>query len=196
MVHRDIKPRNIMLGKLGLEYDFAKVLDFGLVKTLERGDAEIYTAEGATTGTPAYLSPEAAMGSPNIDGRADLYSLGCTAYYLLTGSTVFEAHSAMGYAMAHIRTPPRPMRELTGRTIPAGLDMIVMQLLKKEPTHRIATARELARRLRALPDVDDWSPEQAERWWETHLPELTSQKVTSADEETTLTACGALQENA
>ena len=79
LVHRDIKPRNIMLCKIGLEYDFTKVLDFGLVKSLQPGAAtdRIMTVDGVTTGTPAYLPPEMALGNRDIDGRADLYSLGC-----------------------------------------------------------------------------------------------------------------------
>ena len=101
LVHRDIKPRNILLGRLGLEYDFAKVLDFGLVKTRHPGDPDRTqsTMDGVTTGTPAYLSPEAALGNPDIDGRADLYSLGCTAYFLLTGCTVFDA--AVAHRLCH-----------------------------------------------------------------------------------------------
>src|SRR6185503_17994457 len=96
LVHRDIKPRNIILGKLGLQYDFAKVLDFGLVKSLHQDDPgrTMSTMDGVTTGTPAYLSPEVAMGERMIDGRADLYSLGCTAYFLLTGQMVFDAPGA------------------------------------------------------------------------------------------------------
>jgi eukaryotic-like serine/threonine-protein kinase len=188
MVHRDIKPRNIMLGKLGLDYDFAKVLDFGLVKTLDHEDAErsFATADGATTGTPAYLSPEAALGSPHIDGRSDLYSLGCTAYYLLTGMTVFDAPTATAYALAHVKTPPTPMSARTELPIPAGLEAIVMQLLEKEPADRLSSAHELARRLRALRDVSIWTPEQAEQWWEINLPDLVV-PATVAEEEETLT---------
>jgi serine/threonine-protein kinase len=176
LVHRDIKPRNIIVGKLGLEYDFAKVLDFGLVKT-QNHDAErtLTTVDGVTTGTPAYLSPEVALGNRAIDGRADLYSLGCTAYFLLTGRLVFDAPTPTAYAIAHVQTPPPPMRERSELPVPAGLEAIVMQLLEKDPANRIQTAQELARRLRALPDVEAWCPERAERWWDTNLPELTLQ---------------------
>jgi serine/threonine-protein kinase len=172
LVHRDIKPRNILLGKLGLRFDFAKVLDFGLVKTLhpEDPDRTLTTMDGLTTGTPAYLSPEVAMGNREIDGRADLYSLGCTAYLLLTGRMVFEAPTPTAYAIAHVQSTPPPMAARVELPIPDGLERIVMQLLAKDPTDRIQDARELARRLRALPDSDAWSPERAEQWWETNLP--------------------------
>lgn len=174
LVHRDIKPRNILLCKLGLEFDFTKILDFGLVKTLHPEDPERteMTMDGVTTGTPAYLPPEIAMGNRDIDGRADLYSLGCTAYFLLTGRTVFEENTPTALAIAHVQTPPPPMREKTELPIPAGLEAIVMQLLEKDPANRIASAQELALRLRALRDVPEWSPDQATRWWETNLPEL------------------------
>jgi eukaryotic-like serine/threonine-protein kinase len=174
LVHRDIKPRNILLGKLGLEYDFAKVLDFGLVKTshLDDPDRTLTTMDGSTTGTPAYLSPEVAMGHRTIDGRADLYSLGCTAYFLLTGRMVFEASTPTAFAIAHVQTPPSPMSERSELPIPAGLEAIVMQLLEKDPANRIQSAQALARRLRAIKDLDAWTPERAEQWWETNLPNL------------------------
>lgn len=173
LVHRDIKPRNILLAKLGFEYDFAKVLDFGLVKTLNHDDPERThtTLDGTTTGTPAYMAPEVAMGDRAIDGTADLYSLGCTAYFLLTGQMVFEAPTATAYAIAHVQKAAPPLRERSELPVPEGLEAIVMQLLEKTPEKRIRSARELARRLRALHDVPSWTAEQAERWWEINLPE-------------------------
>ena len=174
LVHRDIKPRNILLCKLGLEYDFAKVLDFGLVKNLrpDSFDSALSTMDGATTGTPAYLAPEAAMGEKEIDGRADLYSLGCTAYFMLTGRMVFEDLTPTALAIAHVQKTPPPMRERTDLPIPARLEAIVMQLLEKDPADRIPSAAELARRLRGLRDVTQWCPDRAARWWELNLPEL------------------------
>jgi serine/threonine-protein kinase len=193
LVHRDIKPRNILLSKLGLEYDFAKVLDFGLVKTLHPDDPDrtITTMDRVTTGTPAYLSPEVAMGNRTIDGRADLYSLGCTAYFLLTGQMVFDAPTPTAFAIAHVQTPPPPMSEVSELPIPAGLEAIVMQLLEKDPANRIQSAQQLARRLRALPDVDDWSPERAEQWWDTNLPGLTLQMPVAEEVEPEVTAISA-----
>ena len=86
LVHRDIKPANIHVGRLGLQQDFVKVLDFGLVKSVGRvtGEDSMATAAGLTPWTPAYMAPEIALGG-EVDGRADLYALGCVAYYLLTG---------------------------------------------------------------------------------------------------------------
>jgi serine/threonine-protein kinase len=174
LVHRDIKPRNILLGRLGTAYDFAKVLDFGLVKALhpEDPDQTLTTMDGVTTGTPAYLSPEVAMGCRKIDGRSDLYSLGCTAYFLLTGQLLFDAPTPTAMAIAHVQTAPRPVSERCAVPIPAGLESIVMRLIQKNPDHRIQSARELGSRLRALSQREAWTPEHAEEWWETNIPDL------------------------
>lgn len=173
LIHRDIKPRNIMLCKLGLEYDFTKVLDFGLVKTLNTDPGEsTMTVDGVTTGTPAYLPPEMALGNRDIDGRADLYSLGCVGYFLLTGSLVFDEATPVALAIAHTQKNPIPVSQRSELPVPAGLEAIVMQLLEKDPTNRIASAQETARRLRLLRDVPDWSPDRAAEWWETNRPEL------------------------
>ena len=176
LVHRDIKPRNILLCKLGLQYDFTKVLDFGLVKSLRPDDQteSLLTRDGVTTGTPAYLPPEIALGSPDIDGRADLYILGCVAYFLLSGCLVFDEMSSTALAIAHVQTAPTPLSKRCELPIPAGLEAIVMQLLEKEPARRVQTAQDLARRLRSLRDVPAWGPDQAAQWWETNLPESSS----------------------
>jgi len=173
LVHRDIKPRNIVLAKIGVEYDFAKVLDFGLVKLLREDESgrTVMTLDGTTTGTPAYLSPEGALGRP-VDARSDLYSLGCTAYYLLTGRMVFDEPTPTSFALAHVQKNPRPMSERSELPIPAGLEAIVMQLLEKDPANRVPSAHELGRRLRALRGSTEWSPDRAERWWKTNLPDL------------------------
>jgi serine/threonine-protein kinase len=187
LVHRDIKPRNIIIGKLGLRYDFVKVLDFGLVKTLHARDADrTATMGGDMAGTPAYVSPEAALGSPKVDGRADLYSLGCTAYFLLTARTVFLASSPTGYAIAHVSTPPAPMSSWFESPPPPELEAIVMHLLEKDPAKRIQSARELSVRLRRLTSVRQWSQEDAERWWEINSPDLGVARQENSDTASTI----------
>ncbi len=175
MVHRDIKPKNILLCKLGLQYDFAKVLDFGLVKVASMVDQTLLTMQGAATGTPAYLPPEIAMGGPIIDGRADLYSLGCVAYFLLTGQLVFEESTPFALTLAHAQKQPVPLQQRTELPIPETLADIVMQLLAKAPEDRIPSAKDLARRLRRLQDVPPWGDEEATRWWETNAPDVATQ---------------------
>lgn len=171
MVHRDIKPKNIFLAKLGLQYDFVKVLDFGLVKAkMLENDSHLMTMDGTATGTPAYLPPEIAMGEKKIDGRADLYSLGCVAYYLLTGRLVFDEPSTTAMALAHVQKKPIPPSEL-GIKSPAGLERIIMQLLEKRPEDRIQSAEILHRQLRGLVDVPKFCEDAAMAWWQEHLPE-------------------------
>jgi hypothetical protein len=174
MVHRDIKPKNLILAKLALEYDFVKVLDFGLVKSkyLE-DDAKLLTMDGTATGTPAYLAPEIAMGEKQIDGRADLYSLGCVAYFLLTGKLVFDEPSLTAMALAHVQKKPKPPSEL-GISVPAGLEAIVMKLLEKAPRDRFSSAEELHRQIRNLNDLPKWCEDAASQWWRANLPETGS----------------------
>ena len=171
IVHRDIKPRNVFLCRLGLDYDFVKVLDFGLAKLRESSDEQTrLTREGMTTGTPAFMAPEVATGSADIDYRADVYALGCVAYWLLTGTLVFEGRTALATAMAHVQEPPmRPSRR-TEMEVPADLESVVMQCLEKDPAARPKSARELSRMLAACEAGSGWAPELAEQWWEIHIP--------------------------
>jgi tRNA A-37 threonylcarbamoyl transferase component Bud32 len=165
LVHRDIKPANIHLGRLGLRHDFVKVLDFGLVKTVTSATAESSLSTGAdsTPGTPAYMAPEMALGGP-IDGRADLYAMGCVAYYLLTRKVVFEAATALQAVARHVSDTPIPPSQRGGVQVPPALERLVLALLAKRPEDRPASAAELARSLAAI-DVEPWGEEQAAAWW-------------------------------
>jgi serine/threonine-protein kinase len=176
MVHRDVKPANIYLTRLGLEHDFAKVLDFGLVshaKGCYRAGESHLTAENTIVGTPEYMAPEMAEGGP-VDPRADLYALGAVAYWLLTGTEVFAAgrRTPMQVIADHMRTEPQPPSERLGEALPAELEEIVMQLLAKDPDDRPASALELRARLLSLELDDAWSAEHARVWWTRNLPEL------------------------
>ena len=168
MVHRDIKPGNIFLCRMGAEYDFAKVLDFGLVK-ISGGD-ESMSAAGATTGTPAFMAPELAKGNPDIDGRTDLYGLGCVAYWLLTGRYVFEEKGATAMVLAHVQKTPVPPSEHSAMDVPESLDRLVMMCLAKDPAARPAGAGEMAKLLAGCGGFDLWTREEAEPWWRLNLP--------------------------
>jgi serine/threonine-protein kinase len=147
LVHRDIKPANIHLGRIGLHQEFVKVLDFGLVKSIAGPDREESLADAAgTAGTPAYMAPELMRGEP-LDGRADLYALGCVAYYLLTAHLVFEAETAIQMVLKHLQEVPIPPSLRTANPIPEALDRIVLDCLSKRPADRPSSAAELARRL-------------------------------------------------
>jgi eukaryotic-like serine/threonine-protein kinase len=171
LVHRDIKPANVFLCRYGLDLDFVKVLDFGLVKTLDGGPraSPMHSKEDAVRGTPAFIAPEQALGR-QIDGRADIYATGCVAYWLLSGELVFHAPSPIALLMHHAGTPPTPLSRRTELAIPPALDALVMSCLSKDPADRPQTAAELGRALAAIVGATAWTPERAERWWSTHLP--------------------------
>jgi serine/threonine-protein kinase len=172
LVHRDVKPANMFVCQLGLDVDFVKVLDFGLVKRRGpqgRGE-EALTVAGALTGTPAYMPPEIALGVEPIDGRADIYALGCVAYWLLTGQRVFESRSGMQMVVDHIRTPPVPPSKRGGPPLPAALEAIVLRCLEKDPAARPPTAAALSLELKALDLEAQWTEERAQAWWRVHPP--------------------------
>jgi len=169
LVHRDIKPANIHVGRVGLRHDFVKVLDFGLVKSVSpSAEDSMATAAGLTPGTPAYLAPELALGE-KCDGRADLYALGCVAYYLLTGKLVFEASNGLQMITKHIHETPVPPSERTELDVTPELDRVVLACLAKKPDDRPPSAAELDRMLGDI-EIEPWSEEEATRWWRAHQP--------------------------
>lgn len=170
MVHRDIKPTNFFLCRLGATCDFVKLLDFGLVKRFLAGQENLLTVEGTAVGTPAFMAPELALGEKRIDGRTDIYGLGCAAFWLLTGRTVFVEDNPTAMALAHVQKEPEPPSRLTEVEVPAQLDALVLECLAKKPEARPPSASELKRRLRLCAAAAPWDAEDAERWWRTNLP--------------------------
>jgi len=180
VLHRDIKPHNLFLCRLGIEFDVVKVLDFGLVKSLNDDAAQI-TAEGTLTGTPGYMPPERVVGGA-ADARSDLYSLGCVAYWMLTGRTVFTGEP-MAVMIHHARTRPDPPSKFCALPLPERLEQIVMACLEKAPENRPASALELWRALGEVPGTP-WTQERAESWWGEHLPEIARPSPASDSSET------------
>jgi serine/threonine-protein kinase len=172
LVHRDIKPANIYLCRYGRELDFVKVLDFGLVKKAgeqPEGEAGI-TMIGSFIGTPTYGSPELASGSPEADPRSDIYSLGCVAFWLLTGRTVFQAPTLPLMLVRHINDEPDPPSRHAKSQMPAELDALVLHCLRKEKHHRPQSAEEIDARLAAIELSQPWSMQRAREWWEGYRP--------------------------
>jgi serine/threonine-protein kinase len=170
MIHRDIKPANLYLCRVGLDYDFVKVLDFGLVKRdprLARQDT-LLTAPDMTAGTPAYIAPEMLSGRP-VDHRADLYALGCVGYWLLTGGMVFESDSMLGLLYQHAEAKPRRPSERLGQPLPPTLEAVILSCLEKDPAKRPATAIELSDRLAACDVGERWTAADAREWWIGHM---------------------------
>jgi|GEM_PF-230842 len=171
LVHRDIKPANLFISKLGLEVDHLKVLDFGMVKGCDASDETRVSVADEIYGTPECISPEAAAGAPDVDGRADIYSLGCVAYFMLTGQVVFEASSAMGMVIRHLRdAPERPSQRGVGG-IPQELEEMVMLCLAKHREQR-PTALELLDGLSATGLGASWTDHDARGWWMDNLPDF------------------------
>jgi len=174
LVHRDIKPANIHVGRLGLRQDFVKVLDFGLVKSVVETDItrSLATGIGEAAGTPAYMAPEMALGEP-VDGRADLYSLGCVAYFLITGQLIFDAENSLQMLVKRLNEDPLPPSARTELPVPAELERVVLACLARRPEDRPRSATDLGRALAAVP-TETWSEEQATQWWNTNQPEVSS----------------------
>ena len=171
LVHRDVKPANIVACRWGLKWDFVKVLDFGLVKARwNLGEDEHLSSEGTIAGTPAYMAPEAALGGREIDASVDLYGLGCVAYWLLTGQQVFAGRTPVEVLLHHVKTPPVPPSERCGRPVPPALEALVLSCLAKEPDERPPSAEWLASRLVELELGERWTPERASAWWEANAP--------------------------
>src|SRR4051794_13641022 len=171
LVHRDIKPANIFLCRYGEEFDFVKVLDFGIVgATPDAAEpSPLHTRENTVRGTPAFIAPEQAIGAA-VDGRADIYATGCVAYWLLTGQLVFTADTPMRMLLHHAHTQPVPPSARTELPIPPALEELVLSCLAKDPADRPQSARELSFRLAQLEDGNAWTEDRAREWWGAHQP--------------------------
>jgi eukaryotic-like serine/threonine-protein kinase len=182
LVHRDIKPSNIFACRMGLTLDFVKVLDFGLVKERDTEDPRL-TAPNRTAGTPAYMAPEMITGD-EVDHRADIYCLGCVAYWLLTGRLVFQGTTTVDVLLQHAHAAPMPLSERGAFEIPRALEEVVLACLAKSPAARPRSAAELSRRLgAALHPSEQWTDTDASHWWRNNRPDRSrplSQETTEA----------------
>ena len=174
LIHRDVKPSNIFTCRLGLNVDFVKVLDFGLVKEDRRGAARgttvLLTNPDVATGTPAFMAPEMALGEPTVDSRADIYALGCVGYWLLTGRLVFEAESPVKMMLKHIQSEPAPPSRVSEVPIPPELDRVILDCLAKNPEDRPQGMSAVFCSLNAVPLREPWTAARAEEWWQSHGP--------------------------
>jgi hypothetical protein len=166
LVHRDVKPSNMMLCHRTGVLDHLKVVDFGLVKDLEREEtAAAVTQDNTIVGTPHFLAPEA-IRSPDAAGPpADVYGLGAVAYYLLTGQHVFPAQTLVEVCAMHLHEPPRSPSEVAPDPIDPRLEAIVLRCLAKAPEDRFRDGQALGAALEAF-HLDDWSEDDAAAWWQ------------------------------
>jgi serine/threonine-protein kinase len=171
LVHRDVKPANLFVTCLGPEHDFLKVVDFGIVREEPSRDVTHLSGQNLVQGTPAFMAPELVLGDGRVDGRADLYALACSAYFVLTGQLVFQAESAAQMILRHAESEPLPPSAVSELTIPHELDAAIMACLRKSPAERVASALELEARLAGIAVEHPWTQARAREWWETHAPE-------------------------
>ncbi len=167
LVHRDVKPANIVLTfRVGL-HDFVKVLDFGLARHTGIRHDESVTSADIVAGTPLYLSPEAVTRPHQIDARADVYAIGAVAYFLLTGSPVFVGASAAEICLMHVSRTPVPPSQRNQRSLSPALEALVLRCLAKSPENRPEDAAELLLLLEGCQVAGRWTAADASHWWAT-----------------------------
>ena len=149
LIHRDIKPANIWIEE---GTGRVKILDFGLARVAN--ETARLTQDGTILGTPAYMAPEQASGSKDVDRRSDLFSLGCVLYRMVTGRRAFPAESTAALLLALVHKEPVPPRQLNP-DVPLALDRLILQLLAKDPNARPESARTVVEALRALEQRGD-----------------------------------------
>jgi serine/threonine-protein kinase len=185
LIHRDVKPANIILCRQGGLYDFPKVVDFGLVKDLEpAGDAALTRAD-MIAGTPLYIAPEAITSPESVSAQSDLYSLGAVGYFALTGRNVFQGRTLVEVCSHHLHTKPEPPSKRLD--VPEDLEALVLDCLEKDPARRPAGAREMRRRLEACAAFGGWTEEDARAWWEENAAATVPSVPEAVDGELTLT---------
>lgn len=182
LVHRDIKPSNIFLTERGKSFDVAKLLDFGLVQTITDQTVQCKNAKVTLHGSPAFMCPEQAVGLAP-DCRGDLYSLGCVAYFLLTGRPPFTETDPIMLIVAHATTSVPSFEEI-GEDVPKALGAVIMRCLCRDPSGRYGSARELLEALEECGRDSAWTWRDAERWWNRHSPRSAASRDTGTFEVT------------
>jgi serine/threonine-protein kinase len=164
LIHRDLKPGNIYVARVGGEPDVAKVLDFGLVKITNDTGSTALTAETTVSGTPLYMAPEQAVGDKHMDQRADIYALGAVMYHAATGQPPFEGDNPLMVMMAHARDPIVPPSQIRP-DLPSDLEAVILTCLSKKADERYASVRELSLALASCSSAREWDTLQADAWW-------------------------------
>jgi serine/threonine-protein kinase len=163
LIHRDVKPANLLLCQRGLLNDFVKVLDFGLVRVM--GDDSGLSTTNMLLGTPLYMSPEHIRSTDAIDARSDLYALGAVGFFLLTGTPPFPGDSVLEVCRKHLHENAVPPSTKTTHPVPASLDRLIVACLDKSKEGRPTDARALQLALEQCASEAPWTEAQAEDWW-------------------------------
>jgi len=165
LIHRDVKPANLMLTCRGGVYDFVKVLDFGLVKAFGGDQDDRLTANHTLTGTPSYMSPEAISHPDTIDVRGDIYAVGAVGYFLLTKTPVFTSNGLIELCRKHIQEQPEPPSQRSGRPVSAAFERVLLGCLAKKREDRPASTAVLLEALEKLEPDPPWRAAEARAWW-------------------------------
>jgi eukaryotic-like serine/threonine-protein kinase len=187
LIHRDVKPANIILTCRGGVCDLVKVLDFGLVTTARLSSDESRSAD-AVVGTPHFISPEAVVKPESVDSRSDLYSLGAVGYWLLTGRTLFDGETIEALLDGHVKRPPLHPADRLHRPVSHDLAEILLRCLAKQPEERPASAEDLGRALAACGAAGTWTEQDAEKWWKSNLGSFEPLPTTTMAEKTLVIA--------
>jgi serine/threonine-protein kinase len=163
LIHRDIKPANIYLCSRGDVPDVVKVLDFGLVREVKNEGDVTRSNINSVVGTPLFMSPDAILTPDQIDARADIYGVGCVAYYLLTGTPPFSGNSVIELCGHHLHTAPEPPSRR--HPVPLDLERVILSCMAKQRAERPQSAQALARALESCEDAHTWIEPAAEAWW-------------------------------
>jgi hypothetical protein len=163
LIHRDVKPDNVLVCVRGLVPDVVKVVDFGLASVV--ASAQLREMRGTIFGTAPYMAPETILHPELVDARTDLYAVGALAYFLLTGTEVFDGANAVVLSKQVHAVPQSPSSRL-GAELPADLERIVMRCLAKDPTGRPQSALELRAELLATATARTWDASASQQWWD------------------------------
>ncbi|MEY4544482.1 MAG: hypothetical protein RL685_677 [Pseudomonadota bacterium] len=180
LIHRDVKPGNILVVERAGIPDLVKVVDFGLVKDIGAKTADEAPPEAALTladtiaGTPLYIAPEMLNAPERVDGRADLYALGAVGYWLLTGTHLFSGRSIVELCAHHLHSLPEPPSARLGRPVAPDLEALLLACLAKRPEERPSSADALRERLRGCASAGQWTHARASQWWSAHGHQLRS----------------------
>jgi eukaryotic-like serine/threonine-protein kinase len=170
IVHRDIKPENIMVCRYGGEYDFAKILDFGLVKSIADPHSRDLTRTLRILGTPLYMAPERLRNPADVDARADIYAVGAVAFFLLAGRKMFEASDDLALTSKVLNEEPPRVSTAASQPIPLELDLLVQACVEKKRENRPQRVTDLLEALDELLQTHPWTQEQARLCWARMAP--------------------------
>lgn len=170
LVHRDVKPENIMICRRGGEYDVVKILDFGLVKSITEPHSRDLTRTLRILGTPLYMAPERLRNPADVDARADIYAVGAVAFYLLTGRRMFDAVDDLALTTRVLNDEPPRVAAIAVQPVPQELDLLVQACLEKRREDRPQRVTDLVETFEALAQENRWSQREAEVWWSAQPP--------------------------